>query len=147
MLWQQQAWGAVGEFRSDLGRSQRTGCGSWVEVEGRLISSVAFAAGNLVDSHEGEAEQVWSRRHGDRTGFGHAFEGPVGHPGGDDQGVRIWAVNRWGWSPDLHTLRLELVPQYVDQPLVALASFPQCLWLPHTLGCGPKTGLLFPIRP
>ena len=63
-----------------------------------------------------------------------------GHPGGDDQGVRIW-------NPVLQAPTLELVSLYIDQPLEALASFLRCLWLPHTLGREPKMGLRFPIRP
>lgn len=70
-----------------------------------------------------------------------------GHPGGDDQGVRIWAVKSWGWNPVLQAPTLEFVSLYIDQPLEALASFLRCLWLPHTLGREPKTGLRFPIRP
>lgn len=55
MQWQ-QAWGEVGDFKSDLGRSQRTRLGTWleVEVEGReMPSPLAFVAGELVDSDGG----------------------------------------------------------------------------------------------
>lgn len=70
----------------------------------------------------------------------------MGHPSGDAQSIRIWvkAVNSGGWNLDLQTPRLRPGSLPRRPASGSLGFLSQCLWLPHTLDCEPKMGLLFP---